>query len=609
MTAYWQRVLHIGALMLVMALFGGCNRAGEPLKPDPIPVGDFTYAGDLAAQRLEALMEQYHMPGAAAALIVDQEIVWQGHFGLAEIASATAVSEATIFKLWSLAKPLTAVEMMRLVEEGRVDLDAPINTYIPDFSIQSRFPSNEAITIRHILAHRSGISRNGCARPDWYFGPDALEWAASSLKDCTLAYPTGTRYKYSNVSYGLLGYIIQDQRGQPFPVAMFERLLAPLEMTDSSFWTSDLFDVGQLDKTRIATGYAYNEGEQYPYEQVDFAMVPSSNLYATIGDLANFVRFFLRGGEAGGEQLIAKETLRAMAVDQYSRPGDPQPMGLGWKIGPQIGPERVVWHDGGPSEGIGSLIAMLPEQKLGVILLANSTAFAGSVALPLALELLQTMAETAGGAPAVEAAAPEVVTVEPAVLQSYAGDYAIMGQMMAVDGAGDHLKANLGGFTFDLLPIAENRFKIDHWLLRLGAARFLPLPAGFEQTEIMFQPASDVGDDVAIFDFGGMAYEIGVRYPDLAEIPPAWEAMAGLYDRYEQLESGEAGAERLGGAEITVADGRLHMSDPMGPILPLDERTLIILSGPFAGETIGRDPQSGVLTHQYFVYQPAGDGP
>ena len=321
------------------------------------------------------------------------------------------------------------------------------------------------------------------------------------------------------------------------------------------------------------------------------------------------MRFFFRGGEAAGEQLIAEDTLRAMAVDQYSRPADPQPMGLGWKIGPRIGSERIVWHDGGPDDGTGSLVAMLPNQKLGVILLANSTAFEGSVSLPIALELLQTMAETAGGTPAVEEAAPEIVPVEPAVLQAYDGDYAIMGQIMEVDLAGDHLKANQAGFTFDLLPIAENRFKIDHWLLRLGLARFLQLPAGLDKTEVAFQPASDLGDDVAIFDFGGMAYEIGVRYPDLAGIKPAWEGMVGMYDRFERLASGETGTQQLGGAEIALVDGRLTMAGPIGPILPLDERTLIILSGPFAGETIGRDPQSGTLAHQGFIYRPAGDGP
>ena len=287
MTARRHRVLNVWALVLAMAVLGGCNRAAEPPKPDPIPAGDYTYAGDLAAHRVEALMQQYHMPGAAAALIDDQEIVWQGDFGLAEIASETPVTNDTIFKLWSLAKPFTALEIMRLAEEGLVDLDAPISTYIPEFTIQSRFPTNEAITIRHILAHRSGLPRNGCVRPDWHFGADALEQAAASVKDCTLAYPTGARYKYSNVGYGLLGYIIQDQRGQPFPVAMASRLLAPLGMADSSFWSSDLFGVGQLDRARIATGYEYYEGEHYSYEQVDDAKIPSSNLYATIGDLAN----------------------------------------------------------------------------------------------------------------------------------------------------------------------------------------------------------------------------------------------------------------------------------------------------------------------------------
>ena len=586
-------------------------RSRGPKKPQPFPIADYAYAGELAEYRLEQLMKQHHIPGASAALIVDQQIVWQESFGLADIDQEIPVTGDTIFKLWSLAKPFTAVETMRLAEEGLIDLDAPITDYVPDFTIHSRFPKGETITIRHILAHRSGLPRNACVRPDWHFGTGALDRLAVSLEDCYLAYPTGERYKYGNVSYETLGYIIQDIRGQPFPVYMHDHLLAPLEMENSTFWSGDLFGVGQLNEAQKATGYEYYKGEHYAYEQVDIARIPSSNLYATIGDLASFVRFIFRDGEANGAQIINPETLAAMFEDQYSRPADPQRMGLGWKIGPPVGTEAMIWHDGGPGEGIGSLVAMLPESKLGVILLANSTSFEGSVSVPLAIELLETMSETAYGPTAAEVEQRDTYPLETA-LEAYQGDYAVMGQIMTVYANGDQLKGSISGMSFDLDPVGKNRFRVTHWLVKLGLAALLQLPMDLSELEIEFQPGLEAGQDILIINFSGISYEMGPRYPSLPEIPAAWETLAGTYARYDRLASGNAGREKLGENEITIENGRLHMSGAIGPIWPIDDAqvnsgTIIILSGPFAGETITRDPQTGNLYHQGFVFKPKGN--
>ncbi len=608
MTPRCNRVCIGLVLLLATAILSGCNAGLEPVRPESIATGEYSYAGELATHRIEALMKQHHIPGAAAALIVDQEIVWHESFGLANVESDTPVAEDTIFKLWSLAKPVTAMEIMRLAEAGLVDLDAPLDEYVPDFTIHSRFPVSEPISLRHILTHRSGLPRNPCLQPDWHFGVDALERAAASLEECFLAYPTGQRYKYSNVAYDLLGYVIQDKREQPFPVYMHDWFLEPIGMGNSSFWSSGLFGVGQLDPARVATGYEYFEGQYYPYEQYDNALIPSGNLHATIGDLASFVGFIFRNGEIGGEQFINGETLEAMFIDQYSRAEDPQPMGLGWKIGPLIGSEAVIWHDGGAFEGTGSLVAMLTEKKMGVILLANSTAFEGATTMPLALELLQTMVQAEGGAPPVEVPVESEVSLDSATLERYEGSYAIMGQIMDIELHDDRLKGSMAGLSFDLVPIAQDRFRLDHWLVRLGLAEFLRLPMDISDMEILFHPGTERAVDTAIINFGNISYEYGPRYPDLADIPQLWQSMAREYERYDRLASGQIGQEKRGEVVITIDDGHLSMSGVIGPILPLDDRTTLILSSPYAGETIERDPQTGILRHQGNVYQPKTSG-
>lgn len=587
------------AFALIMAAACALLPEQEPQKPDPISSGDYAYAAELAEFRIEQIMNQYHIPGAAAALIVDQEVIWQEYFGVANVEQGIPITEETIFKLWSLAKPFTAVETMRLVEEGQIDLDVPITEYVPEFTIHSRFSESEPITIRHLLAHRSGLPRNACARPDWHYGADALSRLAASLKECYLAYRTGERYKYSNIGYETLGYIIQEIRGQPFPVYMHDHLLDPLGMENSSFWSGEVFGVGELDSAQIATGYEFYEGQHFAYDQLDVARVPSSNLYATIADLTEFVRFIFRKGEVNGEQLVKPETLSAMFENQFDDTADPRQMGLGWKIGPVVGGEMIIWHDGGPTEGTGSLAAVLPESKLGVILLANSTAFESAISVPLAMELLEVMSEAANGPSKIGEEPPVEHELGTADLAAFEGNYAIMGQIMTVSMGGDQLKGSISGLTFDLVPVGRNHFRVSHWLARLGLTDLLSLPMDLDALEIEFRP----DQNTLIVNFGGISSETGFRYPEFSEIPGMWDLLAGTYERYERMPDGAAGEEKLGEDEITIVDGRLHMSGAIGPILPINNDSIIILSGPFAGETITRDAGTGDLRHQGFVFK------
>lgn len=574
--------------------------ADGPKKPAYIPQGDYTYARALAEDRLHRVMKQWHVPGVAAVIIDDQEIVWQASLGWANVEEEIAIDDNTVFKLWSLAKPFTALEIMRLVEEGRLDLDAALSAYVPDFSIQSRFSGNEPITLRHILAHRAGLPRNACHYGfGWETGPAAIETLAVALEDCFLAYPTGERYKYSNIGYDALGYIIQAERGRAFPAYMRDGLLLPMGMTHSAFYSTDL-PAG----SEIALGYEFYEGAYYPHEQEDIGAIPSGNLYATADDLATFVKFFFRDGEAEGRQLVSPETLADMLEDQYSRPADPQRVGLGWKLGYVADSELVAWHDGGPSEGTGSLIAMLPERKLGVVLLGNATTFDGSVSLPIAVEMLEVLLETRDGLIVVEKDEPaEEIRVDAVELEQYAGSYAAFGDILEVTVDGDQLQGATQGMRFDLVSIAKNRFRVSHWLLGLGLVDLLQLPMDLNKLEIAFQSDEKYVVDSMVIDFGGFNYEVCPRYPALPE-EGSWKALAGRYEIFGRLPSGQPYGQRLGESTIFVEKDQIFMSGAVGPILPVDDNTIIILGGAYHGETITRDPQTGVLTHQGLMFKP-----
>ena len=597
-----KKFLQILAIALLVLLASGAFwrwQTTPPRKPDPIPLGDYSYAIDYAEHRIERLMKQHHLPSTAVALIDDQNIIWQEALGLANIEQEIPATPDTVYKMYSIAKAFTAIETMRLVEEGLIDLDAPITDYLPEFSIQSRFPDSEPITVRSILAHHAGLPRNGCYSVGWYGKRDVLDELAASLQNCQMTFPVGYRYKYSNIGPDTLGAIIQEIRDEPFPYYMEDHLLSAIGMENSAFLTADL--PAQND---IAMGYEYYQGDYYPYEQGDITTLPSGNLYATLKDMSTFAKFMFREGEANGMQIIEPETLQSMFVDQYPGQHYPQPMGLGWKTAHIFGDELLVWHDGGPVEGIGSLIALLPERKLGVVLFANEVSFEGNVSVLLAMEILEIMLETKYGIVPPEHNLPESVNVDPSLLGDYAGKYITWGEVMDVALSGDHLEGSVMGMKFDLIPVGEATFRVDHWLLRLGLTEFLPLPMDPRELEIDFLVGDKADEDVMIINIANIFYEICPRYPEVTVIPDLWSKLVGEYELVYRLPSGTIGSEIVGQSEIQIEDGVLKMAGFVGPLKPISETEIIILSGSFAGETMVYEPDTGNIYHQSIVYKP-----
>jgi CubicO group peptidase (beta-lactamase class C family) len=581
--------------ILVFVLIFIVWRGKPPKKPAIIPPGDYSYAIEYAEQKSQWAMRQYHLPSIAMILIDDQDTIWQGTFGMANLEQSTPAKSDTVYKLWSVAKVFTAIETMRLVDDGLVDLDTPITEYLPNFSIQSRFPDSDPITIRSILTHRSGLPRNECHWID--FSEDALASLAASLEDCYQVFPVGYRYKYSNLGFDLLGYLIEEMRGELFPDYMRNNLLLPIGMDDSAFLRAQV--PTQLEH---AFGYEYYKGEYNPYEQGDITSFPSGNLYSTTEDMGRFAKFILRGGEVNGEQIMSPGIVEEMFADQISDVRDPQPMGLGWKTAFVLGSEHMVWHDGGPGEGVGALVALLPKRKLGVILFANGTAFEGSVSVPLALDMLEVLLKTKYGLNVPPEKTQQVVELDPGLLEKYVGKYAAFGNVLEVFLDGNQLKGRTQGITFNLVPLSENTFQLKHWLADLGLADFLRAP-DLRNMKIEFTVAGKSDVDGMIMNFGNIFFEIYPRYPEFGEIPLLWDLFTGQYDLVARLPSGEVGTDILGETSIQVEDGVLQMAGLVGPILPINETEIIILSGPFAGETMAIEPGTGNIYHQSIVFR------
>jgi hypothetical protein len=334
-------------------------------------------------------------------------------------------------------------------------------------------------------------------------------------------------------------------------------------------------------------------------------MLASGNLFATLNDMTTFAQFILGDGEADGVQIIQPETLDQMYEDQYSRQEDPQPMGLGWKTAQVLGSERLVWHDGGAYEGVGSLVALLPERKLGVVLFANGNTFDGSVSAFLALDILAQMMETKYGFIPPDRVAPAPIDIDPALLAEYEGKYIVWGQALEISLNGEQLQLDFQGIKLNLLPISQTKFRVDHWLLhlRLEEVFLLPVDLGLlREMEIEFQ-AGDAADEAAMMlNFSGVSYEICSRYPEMSAVPAQWDALEGRYALRRRLPSGDQMSEVFGQDEIRIEAGVLQLPGVIGPIFPINDTEIIILSGSFAGETMSYDPGTGTIYHQWVAY-------
>ena len=333
-----------------------------PMKPVKIPIDDYTYAVEYTKYHLNKLQKKHNLPSYGISMFDGEEIIYEEAVGLSNIEQNIEANLQTVFKAGSIAKVFTALGIMKLYEEGLVDLDVPIETYLPEFSIQSRFNDSDPITIRNILAHRSGLPRNGNI-PRWAWDNDTyvLRDLVASLEESYVAYPANYRFKYTNVGYEILARIIEVVRGELFVYHMRDTFFLPIGMNTSSFISQEISDY-----SRIAVGYYKDGKNNIPFDQYDMIYLASGNLYTTLEDMRTFAKFVFNKGKVNGLQIINETTLSLMFEDHYSNNGDPKKIGAGFQLDNTLLPEnaQIVYH-AGTSQGTNSMFAYVPELEIG----------------------------------------------------------------------------------------------------------------------------------------------------------------------------------------------------------------------------------------------------
>ena len=181
------------------------------------------------------------------------------------------------------------------------------------------------------------------------------------------------------------------------------------------------------------------------------------------------------------------------------------------------------------------------------------------------------------------------------------GRYIAFSRLVEVRKHGRRL--SLGDFKFDLLPDGNGKYRVSHWLERIGLGWVIPLPVDLDDIRVSFP-----GEDALVFHIDDITHEYCPRYPSLESFPLSPRDLVGDYRMVARREGGSVGREIIGSALISIDDEVLGVSGAVGPVTIIDELTIIIQSGPFAGETMKIDLKTGVIIHQHVGYVPNVDG-
>jgi CubicO group peptidase (beta-lactamase class C family) len=327
-----------------------------------------TIAGTIAKYRQEIpqLMQQQDIPGLAIAVVDDQGMLWAEGFGYTDTDHRTPITPDTIFSIQSTSKTFTAAGVLMAVQDGLLDLDTPITTYLPDFTVHSIFEEHpeRQITLRRLLSHTAGFTHEAPVGNNWDADAISFEDHIRSISDTWLRFPVGRGYAYSNLGIDLAGYILQKVSGQPFADYERDHLFQPLGMVNSSF---------DMAAIRANPNRAIGHSSPMPDVPVAVPMIPAGGMYASVDDLARFLQFQLNNGTVDGQAALDPALLDEMLTVQFPIRGQREGYGLGVaRTGWYKGRNADLFSHGGGGFGFLSDLWWLPELKVGITILTNS---------------------------------------------------------------------------------------------------------------------------------------------------------------------------------------------------------------------------------------------
>jgi len=343
-------------------LLTACSTLKEPSKESLNQTGY-----DAITQYMSAFIrkeiKKEKITGLSIALVDDQKIVWSQGFGFADKKNKIPASDQTRYRAGSISKTFTAMAIMQLHEQGKLNINSPLTHYVPELQIKTRNSSIEDITLRNIMAHHSGLP-GGLIDGMWATTtPDSFKTVATRISRYYVAYPPDAVFAYSNAAFSLAGHTIENVTNTQYKHYMHEYLLKPLQMNNSDF--SNVLEGKRFSK-------AYMNGKEIIKPLI--RDIPAGGLNTTVLDLSQLIKMVNANGRYRDTQVLQQPTLQLMHTPQYHNIALDlnQRVGLGWFFNEDFFNQQhtVVGHTG-HTIAHNSLLAIAKEAKLGVVIMAN----------------------------------------------------------------------------------------------------------------------------------------------------------------------------------------------------------------------------------------------
>jgi len=505
----------VPAYALLLCILIGCTPPPSPSKDSPQ-----TYETLIPEIRklISAEMKKTGTVGLAVAIVDSNKVIFSEGFGFADKAAKKPVTTKTGFCIGSVSKLFTATAIMQLVEQGKVVLDSPITTYLPEFKIKSSFPPYP-ITIRDMLCHESGLPSDvgygfvlGQKRSPVV--DTAYRTLVAKISDAYIAHPPRTTFAYSNAAISLLGIVIERVSGRSYAEYIHSEIMDVTGMPASSV----LFDHPRTS-ANVAKGYLTGEASDPIY----IRDIAAGAIFSCSDDMAEFVKMILARGSRSAQYVLQQSTIEQMWQQQNS--GIPLDLDFSvgltyWLSNPTRIPSRIVYH-GGDLPPYHAFCAALPDAQLGIVVFVNAERGA-LLPTTLGTKLLERCYEVKYGKLLPENKPPAHVVLEKAKLDSLTGDYTSIFGYSKIQRAEKTLQMTMSGFPVTLIPVADTLFVPE---IKLFGFINVPLDM-LKNLTVSFHSVQE--KRLFAVRFNGVGMAIGEKI-ELKEPPAAWIARAGIY--------------------------------------------------------------------------------
>jgi CubicO group peptidase (beta-lactamase class C family) len=501
------------------------------------------------------------IPGLSLVIVKDDKVIYMKGLGYKDFEKKVPVTPDTLFAIGSSSKAFTALLVAMAADEGKLSLDDAPKKFLPYFKLQD--PEADAnITLRDLLSHSSGLNRTDLA---WVSGVLNRE---ETIRVAAQAKPTAKlreKFQYQNIMYAAAGEIVGRVENSTWEKLISERIFKPLGMKSSD--TS----VPEMQKARdYSYGYVYEEAtketRRVPMRDLP-AIAPAGAINSSARDMAQWLRFMLGGGEFEGKRLVSEKSFAELVKPQMKIAGQVS-YGLGWFLREWKG-HKVAEHAGN-IDGFNAQVALMPDQRLGFVMLTNVSA---STLPASTMNVVWSNLVGDPNAPAPPAAA--VAAADPAAkIENEVGEYLleVANMKFTVEVREGNLNVTVPGQpTYTLEPVGGRRYKL----------------AGLEGFQMTFRPAKDNPQETEIYleqPQGNFVLK-KVKAADASTAGASGASPDYAGPLKEVVGSYEPEKQQGPDVEVAVRNGKVVLVVPGQPAYPLVERSKDVLGSPALPES------------------------